>query len=175
MPPQWKTEKVKELAERFRNHENVFLTDFTGLGVGEFTDLRRRLREVQARYQVAKNSLILRAAKEVGYNFLEAHLTGPTGLVFASEEANLPAKVLLDFYKSGEKPKLKAFLLEGRFYTSLDDFKVVASLPTRQELLARLVAGVEAPVSNLIANIRSLFQQLVSTVDSVARSRKAEE
>lgn len=175
MPPQWKTEKVKELTERFRSHQNVFLTDFTGLGVGEFTDLRRRLREVRARYEVAKNSLILRAAKEVGYDFLEEHLIGPTGLVFASEEASPPAKILLDLYKSEGKPKLKAFLLEGKFYTSLDDFKTVASMPAREELLSRLVVTVEAPVSNLIANIRSLFQQLISTVDLVAQSKKPEE
>jgi large subunit ribosomal protein L10 len=172
MPPQWKLDKVKELTEKFREHQNIFLTDFTGLGVEEFTDLRRKLRGVEAQYQVAKNRLILRAAKEVGYDFLEEHLAGPTGLVFVSEDPNVPAKILLDFYKSGEKPKLKAFLLEGRFYTAFDDFKTLANLPAREELLARLVLGVEAPIGNLIANIQSLFRQLVSTVEAVASAKK---
>ena len=111
-----KQEMVTTLAEQVGKSQTIYVTDFTGLNVAHITDLRRRLRAVGVEYVVVKNTLARRALteKQLKDGGLESFLEGPTALVLAGADAVGAAKVLTDFAKEFEKPRVKVGLVEGK-------------------------------------------------------------
>ena len=102
-----KQELVTTLAAKLKRSPTLYITDFTGLNVARITDLRRRLRAAGVEYVVVKNTLALRAFSEAQVTGVESHLDGPTALVLAGADAVAPAKILHDFAKEFEKPRIK--------------------------------------------------------------------
>src|SRR5919107_3252548 len=133
-----KTEKqqlVNELSDKIKGASALYYTDFTGLNVKRMTELRRRLRKAGVEYVVIKNTLALRAVNESG--LVGTRLRGPTGLV-VSKDPVAAAKVLTEFAKGNEqRPGIKGGLLEGRAIEAAQ-FKQLASLPSREQMLADL-------------------------------------
>ena len=116
MPVEDKAKVVEELKGKFSRSKSFFLTDFSGLNVEEITDLRKELRNNRVDYRVAKNTLIRLATKELSLDSVVEHLEGPTGMAFGYEDPVLPAKVFYEFNKKLQKPKIKAFWVEGKFF-----------------------------------------------------------
>ena len=110
-----KVAAVAELAEKFKNYDNVFLADFTGLDVASTIELRRRFREADVEYAVVKNTLARRAAAEAGLADVEALLRGPTAMAFGRSDAVAPARVLGAFRKQHDKdlPIVKGGMVSG--------------------------------------------------------------
>ncbi len=125
------------------------LADYRGLSVAQMQDLRAQLREHQAEMRVAKNTLTKLAADAQDIEGLDGALEGPTALVFAWEDPAQPAKVLRDFARSSRILQIKAAVLEGQVVaaTRVDD---IADLPSRDELIAKVVGGVSAPLYGLV-------------------------
>ncbi len=167
-----KSSVVDELAEKFSASPAFFLTDFSGLSVEGATTLRKNLRTGNSSYRVAKNTLIHIAAQRANLPNLEQYLAGPTGIAFAPEDPILAAKVLADFLKKNEKPKVKAFFMDGRLYTGAELAKI-AALPGKKELLAKVVGCVQAPIANLIGTLDGVMRNFVLTVEALAK-KKAE-
>ncbi len=137
---------VAELKEKLNGAKALYYTDFTGLNVKRMTDLRRRLRKANVEYVVIKNTLALRAVNESG--LVATRLKGQTGLVIA-KDAVAAAKVLADFAKENDqRPAVKGGLLEGK---SLDvaQVKKLASMPSREQMLAELGRGLAGPDGRL--------------------------
>jgi large subunit ribosomal protein L10 len=173
MPNIAKIEKVSKLKKLFETHDSFFIADYQGLSVADETELRKKLRENQARYLVAKNTLLKIATKEAGREGLDEFLSGPTAIAFASGDAAPVAKILHESFKDKELPRIKVFVLDGELHKA-EEIEKLADLPSRIVLLSQLVSTVEAPFTSLIGTIDSFFQELIGTVDALAEKKKVE-
>src|SRR5207249_1006576 len=165
-----KEQLVVELKQKLEGATALIYTDFTGLNVKRMTDLRRRLRKANVQYVVIKNSLALRAVNESG--LVGERLRGPTGLVM-SKDPVAAAKVLTDFAKENEqRPTVKGGLFEGR---PLDAKQVskLASMPSREQMLAELGASMQAPIAAFGMAMNSLLTMFVGAVDALKAQREA--
>ena len=173
MPNQEKIKAVAEMKELFDSSDSFFITDYQGLDVADMTSLRSSLRDNNVKYIIAKNTLLRIAAKEAGYEGLDTHLTGPTAIAFTSDDAAAAAKVLHDFFKDKKLPVMKAFLVDKELFAG-DEIKRLADLPTKDTLLAMVVASVEAPFTSLIGSLDGFFRELVGSIDALEEKKKGE-
>lgn len=153
-----KEAKVKELAEKLEKAQAAILTSYIGITVEEDTELRKKMREAGVEYKVIKNTLTLRAAKELGYGDIEKYLEGPVAIAFGYEDPTAPARVLADFAKTHKKIELKAGIVQGEVF---DTEKVIAlsQIPPREVLLAKLLGSFKAPLSNLVYLINAISEK----------------
>ncbi|OLC70676.1 MAG: 50S ribosomal protein L10 [Gemmatimonadetes bacterium 13_1_40CM_4_69_8] len=165
-----KQETVTALAAKLERSSTVYVTDFTGLNVARITDLRRRLRAAGVEYVVVKNTLARRALQHAQVPGLEAHLAGPTALVLAGADPVSAAKVLTDFAKEFQKPAIKVGLVGGKAVTP-DQVKRLASLPTRNELLARLGGALQAPMVGFVGALHGLLLNMVGALEALRTER----
>src|SRR5674476_304031 len=143
-----KEQLVVELKDKLQGAKSLYYTDFTGLNVKRMTELRRRLKRAGVEYVVIKNTLALRAGNESG--LVGERLKGPTGLVFGTDPV-AAAKVLTDFAREFEqKPAVKGGMLDGKSVDAAQ-VKKLASLPSREQMLADLGAGLPVSYTHLRA------------------------
>lgn len=167
---------VEQFAERIRSAPVFYLTDFSGLDVKAMTQLRDRLHEAGAHYEVVKNRLVIRALAEIDDSLpdLREHLKGPTGVVIADEDVVSPAKALTEFAKENDdRPVFKI----GVMYQSLveeEKFLRLAKLPPREQLLAELAGALEAPMSLFATALEGKVQETAGLLDAL-REKKSEE
>lgn len=143
-----KKAQVAEVVETLKAAQTGILVDYRGLTVEEDTKLRNNLRAAGVKYFVLKNTLLRRAAEEVGLTGLDEVLHGPTALAVSDEDAVAPAKVMADFAKENDKLEIKSGFMDGSVM-SLDEVKVLAATPNRETLIAKMMGSLNAPISNL--------------------------
>lgn len=164
-----KEQLVTELSDKIRSASAVYYTDFTGLNVKRMTELRRRLRRAGIEYVVIKNTLALRAVNDSG--LAGSRLRGPTGIV-VSKDAVAAAKVLSDFAKENEqKPEVKGGLLDGRVIQAAQ-VQQLASLPSREQLLAELGAGLMSPMAAFAGAMNGLLYMFAGALDALKNQRE---
>jgi large subunit ribosomal protein L10 len=164
-----KEQLVSELAQKLRGASALYFTDFTGLNVKRMTDLRRRLRKSGVEYVVIKNTLALRAVSESG--LVSEPLKGPTGLVLARDPVTA-AKVLADFAKENEaRPSVKGGLLDGRTLDSAQ-VKQLATMPSREQMLAELGAGLQAPMAAFVGALNGLLYMFAGALEALRAQRE---
>src|SRR5437867_11544893 len=165
-----KEELVAELKDKIKSAPALYYTDFTGLNVKRMTELRRRLRKANVEYVVIKNTLALRAVNESG--LVGTRLRGPTGLVVA-KDAVAAAKVLADFAKENDqRPAVKGGLLEGK---TLDvaQVKKLASMPSRDQMLAELGVGLQSPLAAFVGALNGLLYMFAGALEGLRLQREA--
>jgi large subunit ribosomal protein L10 len=166
-----KTEKqqlVTELTDKIKGAKALYYTDFTGLNVKRMTELRRRLRKAGVEYVVIKNTLALRAINDSG--LAGTRLRGPTGVVVTKDPV-AAAKLLSDFAKENEqKPTVKGGLLDG---AAIDEAQVkkLASMPSREQMLADLGAGLQSPMAAFVGALNGMLYMMVGALEAL-RSQK---
>lgn len=143
-----KKAKVLEIKEKMEKAQGMVFAKYQGLTVEEDTELRKKLREAGIEYKVYKNTLTTLAAKELGLDEIVSFLEGPVSVAFGYEEATAPARVLNDFAKAHKKLELKAGIVEGTVFDAKGVEKL-ASIPSREVLIAQLLGSFKAPLSNL--------------------------
>jgi len=164
-----KEKLVTELSQKLNNAQSLYYTDFTGLNVKRMTDLRRRLKKAGVEYVVIKNTLALRAVNESG--LVADTLKGPTGLVVATDPVSA-AKVLSDFAKENEdKPAVKGGLLSGKRIDNAQ-LKRLASLPSREQMLADLGAGMQSPMAAFVGAINGFFYMFAGALEALKTQRE---
>ena len=162
------------IAERLTTTDTVIATAFHGLSVREVEDLRGKLREADAQFQVVKNTLARRACDETGKDALLEYLEGQTALVWAAGDPAAIAKALNTFAKASEnRLTMKGGILDGA-PVSADELKKLAALPPRDELLARLVRGVASPLQGTATALGSLLSGLATALGQYEAQRAAE-
>ena len=166
MPTAEKVEEVAELSKRMTASQAMYLADFTGVDVATVTELRRNLRAASVEYQVVKNRLAKRAAAEAGLQSLEPFLVGPTALAFGVEDPIEPAKILQKFIDGGGKLAIKAAMVDGEVITA-EQVKALASLPSRDELIAKVLSAVQGPLYGLVGVLNGLLRNLVGVLAAV--------
>jgi large subunit ribosomal protein L10 len=143
-----KEAKVLEIKEKLGKAQGVVFAKYQGLTVEEDTELRKKLREAGVEYKVYKNTLTLLAAKELGINGLDTFLEGSTSVAIGYDDATAPARILNQFAQEHKKLELKAGYVDGVVYDAAG-IKVLATIPSREVLIAKLLGSFKAPISNL--------------------------
>jgi large subunit ribosomal protein L10 len=164
-----KEQLVVELKEKIAGAQALYYTDFTGLNVKRMTELRRRLRKAKVEYVVIKNTLALRAVNESG--LVGERLKGPTGLVMAKDAVGA-AKVLSDFAKENDqRPSVKGGMLAG---TAIDAAQVkrLAAMPSREQMLAELGAGLQSPLSAFLGAMNGLLMTFAGALEALKTQRE---
>ncbi|MEN9935226.1 MAG: hypothetical protein RLZZ387_1805 [Chloroflexota bacterium] len=165
MPTTRKIEQVADITEKLSRTQVTLVADYRGLTVAEVTDLRKRLREVDAEFIVAKNTLTLIAARETGHEAIEPLLSGPTALAFAYGEASKAAKALNDFNKGPKKLAIRGGMLGTSLLTG-DVLDQVSKMPTRQEILAQVLGGIAAPVSGVVGVLNAAISNVAYVIQA---------
>ena len=155
-----KVQAVAEIVEKIKNCQSMVVCSYSGLTVEQVTNLRKLCREQEVQYCVLKNRLVLRALQECGINGLENLLEGPNAFVFSTKDVTNAPKVVNDFI---EKNKLQSLEIKGGLMgTEVMDVaavKALATLPSREELLATVVGCLVSPVSSLVAVLDEIAEQ----------------
>lgn len=153
-----KEAKVSEIREKMEKAQGIIFAKYQGLTVEEDTELRKTLREAGVEYKVYKNTLTTLAAKELGFDGIVDALEGPLSVAFGNEDPTVPAKVLNDFAKNHKKLELVAGIVQGEIF---DEAKVkqLATIPSREVLIAKLLGSFKAPLSNLAYLLNAIKEQ----------------
>ena len=148
---------VAEISELLNGAKSAVVVDYRGLTVEQDTQLRKQLREAGVTYKVYKNTTIRFAAKGTEFEALEPHLEGPTALAVSKEDATAPARVLAEFAKKADKLELKAGVVEGTYYDE-KGIKVIATIPSREVLLGKLLGSIQSPIANFARVINQIAE-----------------
>jgi ribosomal protein L10 len=168
-----KSELIDDIHGRFAKAQMAVVAEYRGMAVEDVTVLRGKLRAAGGEFKVVKNTLAKRAAEGTALVGLKEYFDGPIGVALGYQDPAPLAKALKDFAGQQEKFKLRVGVLEGRVL-DLAGLTRVASLPSRQVLLGRLVGQMQAPVSGLVGGLQGVLRKAVATLDAVAKKRTAE-
>ena len=170
MPTPQKEAILQDTRQRISDVRGIYLADFTGMTVQSLSLLRKRCREQGVQFRVIKNTFLKRAFHERGIQELDAHLAGPTGLVFSPVNEMAPAKILSDFAKEFERPRVKAAVVDGRLYDE-KAIRRLATLPSREVLLSQLIGTFVAPMSTFLGALNALLATPADMADALAREK----
>lgn len=163
MPSVKNINSVKELSVKLDKAKAIYFTDYLGLDVVSVTKLRKNFVEKDVEFTVAKNTLIKLAAKEVGISGVDEFLEGPTAIAFGYEDPTSPARVIKEFLKDFDKPSVKGMIFDGEIFTS-DQFDKIANLPSKEQLLSKLVGMFNSPMSKLSSTLGGSVSGLLGTL-----------
>lgn len=149
---------VQEIAELLNGAASAVVVDYRGLTVEQDTQLRKNLREAGVTYKVYKNTMIRFATKGTEFESLDAYLEGPTAIAVSKDDATAPARILSKFAKTAPALELKAGVVEGTAYDTAG-IKVIAEIPSREELLGRLLGSIQSPVTNFARVLNQIAEQ----------------
>jgi large subunit ribosomal protein L10 len=164
-----KEAEVKELAERFANDDLIVLTQYSGLTVAQITKLRGELRKNGASFKVTKNSLARKAIKGTRLEGMADMFKGPTG-VATSKDAVAAAKVANNFAKTNDKLIIIGGML-GEKILSAADVKALASLPSLDEMRAKLLGLFQAPATKLAGILQAPARDLVGVTKAYGEKK----
>ncbi len=152
---------IAELTERFSKATNFYLADASNLNVEQINKLRRICFKQGVEFKVAKNTLIRKALESIGtgYDGLFDALHGPTSVMF-SETGSIPAKVIKEFRKAGDKPVLKAAYIDSAIYLGDNSLDELSKLKTKHELVGEIIGLLQSPAKNVIGALQSGGQKL---------------
>lgn len=168
-----KAELLNDLVDKFSKAKSVSFSDYRGLSVNEMQELRGKLREKGMEYKVAKKTLFRLACKEAGIKEIpDEALEGPIGAAFSYEDEVAPFRVISVCSKEWESLQLLGGIMEGNGI-GVNSAKELASLPSKEELLAKLVGSMKAPISGFHGVLHGVMRKFVGTMDAV-RAQKEE-
>jgi len=163
---------VAEVAIVARSAQSVIAAEYRGLTVEQLTKLRRDARNAGVYVRVVKNTLARRALTGTGYACISDSLKGPLVLAFSREEPAAAARIVRDFAKDNDKLVVKAIALSGRLLAPAD-LSALATMPTREEALSKLLAVMKAPVGKLARTLKAPADKLVRTLAAVRDQKQA--
>lgn len=165
-----KTDLVEHLHKTFSEKGSVLLLHFKAINVPDITELRRKIRLSNAGYEVVKNTLAIRASEGTPVAGLKDQFTGPTAVAYADDPITL-AKILRDFCKTNQGMTFKGGVLEGRVITD-KQAEGLAELPSREELLSKLLFLLNAPLTRLATALQSPVRNLAVVLKQVAEQKQ---
>lgn len=143
-----KEEQVAAIEDKTKRAKGVVLVDYRGLTVAEDTEMRNNLRAAKVEYKVLKNRLVLRAFDNAGYKGFDEILQGPTAVAFSYDDATAPARIIMDSVKKTNKISVKGGIVEGKILDA-KGVTAVASIPSKEVLLAQLLGLLTSPMRSL--------------------------
>jgi large subunit ribosomal protein L10 len=164
---------IEEISANVKDAQSVVVVDYRGLTVAEDTELRKQLREAGVTYKVYKNTLMTRAFEGTDFESLAPVLEGPSAIAISTEDATAPARVIAKFAKNAPALEIKAGVVEGTFYDA-NGMMAVASVPSREELLSKLLGSIQSPITNF-ARVLNQIAENGGSADAPAAEAPVEE
>jgi len=149
---------VDEISGYLNDAQGVVLVDYRGLTVEQDTQLRKQLREAGVVYKVYKNTLVKRAIAGTDFEPMADLLEGPTAIAISAKDATAPARILANFAKTADKLELKCGVVEGTYYDA-KGIQTIASIPSREELLSKLLGSMQSPITNFARVIKQIAEK----------------
>jgi large subunit ribosomal protein L10 len=161
-----KTQIIDSLQQVFSRCSIGILTDYRGLSASEMTDLRRRLRELGIEYRVVKNTLARFAAQRVGREEMLSFFEGPVAIAFGYSDIIEPARALADYIETSKASmSIKGGFLPDRLLTS-EEVTTLSTLPSKEVLLARVVGGMQSPISALVSQLTAPMSGVIAILQA---------
>ena len=167
-----KKQIVEGLREKFSRSKVFIITDYKGLDVQKMSALRRKLREDGIECRVVKNTLLIRASEGTDVELVKDAFKGPNAVVLGYDDPVSPAKLLTQFAKENEKLEIKAGLLNGRVLAPAD-IKALAALPSREQLLSKLLSVMVAVPTNFVNVLSGVPRNLVNVLGAIKDKKEA--
>ncbi|NPA58063.1 MAG: 50S ribosomal protein L10 [Aquificae bacterium] len=168
---QKKQQVVDEVKSKIDRAKLMVVFDFTGIDANAMADFRKEIRKKDAEIKVIKNTVLYRACNGTElYDKIDI-FKGPSAVIFAYEDMVTAAKALKEFLKNNESAKVKAGLVEGSYATP-EKIDELASLPSREELIAQLLATMMAPVTNFVRVLNAVPQKAVMVLNAIKEEKE---
>jgi large subunit ribosomal protein L10 len=170
MATQKKIDQVEIYAKKFQDAKSIFLADFKGIDVAKVTELRKQFRDANVEYRVIKNTLAKRSLANAGIEGLDDQLVGPTAFAYSDSSATAPIKIIQEFNRQNVKSKVtlavKGCFFEGQIFAP-EQAEALANLPSREELIGKMLGVLQAPMSQMLAVLQASGQKLVGVLQSL--------
>ena len=170
-----RAQKIKEVAglqERFEKAKAMIFAEYRGLRVGQMTDLRHKLRATGSSIKVVKNRLVKRVLADRGMNELSAFFVNPTAIATNDTDPVAPAKILVEFARANAALLIKAGFMDGAMLTRAQ-IEMLAMLPSKDVLLARALASMNAPATNFVGVLAAVPRALVTVIDALRKKKES--
>lgn len=170
-----KAEFVESIIDLLKNSNAVYFVDYSGVNVEDISKLRNEFRKEGITYKVFKNTLLVRAMRELGWKVTDEVkdlIKGMTGVAFVGENIASGAKVIKTYFEKNQKFALKCCVLEQVIYGS-NQLDVLASIPGRKELMASVVGSLNAPASGIHGAINAVMRELAIVVSEIEKKKAA--
>lgn len=149
---------IEEISGYVSQAKSAVLVDYCGLTVEQDTKLRKKLREAGVVYKVYKNTYMKRAFEGTAYAELNKNLDGPSAIAFGIEDETAPARVLAEIMKEAPALEFKAGVVDGTYYDA-KGIEVIASIPSRDTLISKLLGSLQSPVTNLARVLKQIAEK----------------
>ena len=149
---------VAEISENIKGAQSVVLVDYRGLTVEQDTRLRKELREAGVVYKVYKNTMMNFAFKGTEFEALSEYLEGPSAVAISTSDATAPARIICKFAKEAKALEVKGGVVEGTAYDA-KGIASIASIPSREELLSKLLGSIQSPITNFARVMNQLAEK----------------
>ena len=167
-----KQEILQELQTSFKDAKSVMFSKYSGISVSDFSKVRTALREQNVECRVAKKTLIKLAAKELGVEELPAEsLDGPIAVIFSYDDELSGAKLIDKMSKDYAQLELTGGILEGEAFGP-ETAKAYAAIPSKEELYAKLLGSMRAPISGFHGVLHGTMRQFVGTLQAIADEKQ---
>jgi len=170
MPSKKNIEQYENLSDKFSRAKAVYFTEYHGLKVSEITRLRNMFFKSDVEYLVAKNTLLRKVAEERKIDGLGDVLKGSTAIAISYNEPVSPAKVIKDFVKENDLPNVKGILFNGVILPG-EDFKRLADMPSKDEMLAQLALMLKSPMQKFVSTISSPMQKALGVLNNLKEKK----
>ena len=164
---------IDEIKAQLDGAKSVVVVDYRGISVADVTELRKQCREANIVYKVYKNTMVKRAVEGTEFEGITKDLEGTNAFAISKEDATAPARVLAGFSKKAKVLELKSGVVEGTYYDK-DGINVIATIPSREELLARLFGSMKSPLSNLARVLNQIAEKDGAPAEAAAEAPAAE-
>lgn len=169
---EFKVEKLQTVKDSVVKAKVAIAVDFKGLSVAEITRLRRQLQAEGADITVVKNTLAKLAVKDTEFEPIGELLVGPAAIAFGFDDQVAPAKVIAKFIKETKKGVIKGGVLDGALL-SPEQVKALADLPSREELIAKMLGSMNSPATGLVSCVSGVARALVIAMDGVRKQKES--
>ncbi len=171
MPKQYKIDEVAQVTEKLKSVEALYITEYRGLTVKEMWELRGALRKANAEYKVVHNRLTKIAMENAGMGQFMDYFIGPVAVVYVNADPAAAAKALMDFAKDHEKLVVKAGVMDNALL-SAEQIKALASLPSREVLLGKLVGALSSPLYGFVRVLQGPIFGFVNVLDQIKKQKE---
>ncbi len=161
---------VEEIISKIKASKSVILVDYNKLTVAEVSALRNKCRQANCEYKVYKNTLVRKAFNELGFNQFDADLNGPTAVTFGADETSA-AKVMVQAAKDYDKKIVVKSGFVDNTYADKNGVKALAEMPSKDELVAKMLGSMQAPIANFAGVLNNLLSGIVRVINGIAQSK----
>ena len=164
---------VDEIKAQLDGAKSMVVVDYRGISVADVTELRKQCREAGVVYKVYKNTMVKRAVEGTEFEGVVKDLEGTNAFAISKDDATAPARILCKFAKNAKALELKAGVVEGTLYDT-DALNELAKIPSRDELISKLLGSLQSPITNLARVLNQIAEQGDAPAEAEAEAPAAE-